>query len=454
MSRLSPALAQYTELFKEHKSLIDSNSAAPLNALRPAALEALERRGLPRAGSENYETTDLEALLTPDYGLNPARVPLDVNPAESFRCGVPRLSTWLFLTVNDLPAETDRSRDDLPEGIEVGSLRDFARREPELVARYYGQAADIDNPIVALNTLLAQDGFFLRVRRGIRLERPLQLVNILQSAMPLMAVRRILVVMEEDSEAQLLLCDHTQNPDIHMASLQTVEIFAGRGSRFDLYDLEESTARTTRLNAIYLRQEEGSNVLIDGVTLFNGSTRNEYHCRFCAPHSTLRLLGMAIEDGHRRIDTYSRVDHAVGHCHTEELFKYVADDSSTANFTGMVYVAPGAVKTEAYQSSRNIVGSGDARVYAKPQLEIYNDDVKCSHGSAVGQLDPMQVFYMRTRGIPEEEARLLLKQAFMADVIEGVRLPLLRDRLTQLVERRFNGVDAGCSSCSLCAPAE
>ena len=113
-------------------------------------------------------------------------------------------------------------------------------------------------------------------------------------------------------------------------------------------------------------------------------------------------------------------------------------------------MAPGAVGTEASQTNRNMVGSDTARMYSKPQLEIYNDDVKCSHGSAVGQLDPMQVFYMRSRGLSEEEARLLLKQAFMADVIDGVRMERLKDRLQHLVERRFAGELASCSSCGLC----
>ena len=125
----------------------------------------------------------------------------------------------------------------------------------------------------------------------------------------------------------------------------------------------------------------------------------------------------------------------------------MVDDDAAASFEGMIYVAPGAVKTEAYQSNRNIVGSDTARMYSRPQLEIYNDDVKCSHGSAVGRLDAMQLFYMRTRGLPEATARLLLKQAFMADVIEGVRLKPLRERLHIMMERRFSGARPECSSC-------
>lgn len=440
-------LNQYTDLYLQNKALIDEHSAEPLNELRPQALTSLEKNLLPPLGTENYEHTDLTAMLAPDYGLNLARIPLDVNPMHSFQCGIPTLSTSLFMLINDIWAESDKSRSLLPEGVEIGSLRTMALDHPEIVRNFYGQLADIKNPIVALNTLLVQDGMWLRVKKGTRLERPLQLVNILQNGMPLMAVRRLLIIIEEDAEARLLICDHTQNPSIDMMSLQTVEIFAGKNSRFDYYDLEESGEKSHRLNSLYLRQEEGSNVVIDGITLYNGETRNEYFCTFVGEQSELHLYGMGIEDAHRKLDTYSVIRHEVGHCHADELFKYVVDDEATGSFGGLIYVAPGAVKTESYQSNRNLVGQPKARMFSKPQLEIYNDDVKCSHGTAIGQLDELQLFYMRTRGIDESTARLLLKQAFMADVIDGVRLGILRDRLQMLVERRFSGELYSCAEC-------
>lgn len=441
------ALKQYIDLYKEHADLICLNSAEMMNGRREEAFRKLETMKLPRKGSENYETTDLEAMLAPDYGVNIARVPISVNPAASFHCGVPTLSTALFMMVNDLYAETPRSREGLPEGVWAGSLRKFAEEHPELMEKYYGRLASLDNPIAALDTLLAQDGIAVWVKKGVKVEKPLQIVNILQNGQPLMAVRRVLVIADEDSEVKILSCDHTQNPDIDFLALNTIEIYAGRNASVDYYDLEESTEKTSRLCALYLKQEEGSNVMIDGITLYNGNTRNEYRTVFAGPHASLRLYGMGIEDRHRHLDNYSHVVHGVTDCNTDELFKYVVDDEAVGAFAGLVLVRKGADRTEAYQSNRNLVGSDTARMYSKPQLEIYNDDVKCSHGTATGQLDDMQVFYMRTRGIPEAEARLLLKQAFMADVVEGVRLAPLRDRLHMLLERRFAGADPGCASC-------
>lgn len=449
------AIDQYLDLWRDHGALIDANAPHALNRLRKPAAESLRDNPLPPMGSELYRYTDLSAMLAPDYGINVARVPIDVNPSESFRCGVPRLSTSLFLTINDAFAEAAGSRDQLPEGVTVSSLAAFARSNPEWVESHYGAIADMSNPIVSLDSLLCQDGVVIRVAEDVKCSRPIQIVNILHNGAPLLVARRVLIVMEKDSQATVLLCDHTQRTDTDFCTLQVSEIFAAEGSSLDLYDLEESSERTSRLSALYLKQDSGSHVLLDSMTLFNGTTRNEFHTRFAGPKASLRLLGMGIEDEKRRLDTYSRISHDVGECNTDELFKYVVDDNALGAFAGLIYVAEGASKTEAYQSNRNLVGSPQARMYSKPQLEIYNDDVKCSHGTAIGQLDEKQLFYMMTRGIAEDEARLILKQAFMSDVIEGISLAPLRDRLKIMVERRFAGEKSACASCSIpCGNAE
>ena len=451
---INPSLRQYIDLVREHRGLIDSHSASVLNEMRSDALASLTAHGLPAMGEENYPITDLPALLAPDYGLNLARVNIDVNPVDSFRCDVPAVSTSLFFLINDTFVATPKATVSFPKGVIVESLARAAADHPDLVGKYYGSAADLSNPLVALDTMLVQDGLFVYIPQGVTLEKPLQLVNILQNGMPLMAVRRLLIVVDDDAEAQLLCCDHTQNGDTDFLALQTVEIILGRNARFSYYDMEESSERTIRLSALYTVQGEGSRLVLDGMTLFNGTTRNEYYCRLDGRDADLRLLGMGIEDADRRLDTLTFIDHAVPCCHSDELFKYVADDSARCSFAGRILVRPGAHHTDSYQNNRNILGSDKARIYSKPQLEIYNDDVKCSHGSAIGQIDELQLFYMRTRGIEEATARRLLKQAFMADVIDAVRMPGLKERLRMLVERRFAGDSSSCAECPVHAPAE
>lgn len=448
-------LKQYIDLWRENSELILSHSSGPLNALRAGAAEKLEEaEEFPKAGSAEWPVTDFSDMVSPDYGLNVARIPMDADPSASFRCEVPRLSTSLFFIVNDTFRASAQAYNGLPDGVEVRSLAEMAAEDPAFVEKYYGRLAEDSKPIVALNTLFCQDGFVLRVREGVKVGKPLQLVQILHSLVPLMAVRRLLIVLEKGAEATLLVCDHTQVPDVNLMDLQVVEIYAGEDSKFQYYELEEGTLSTRRLSSLWLKQEAGSEVLIDGMTLFNGRTRNEYRSRFAGEGASLKLLGMAIEDGDRQLETYSHISHDVPRCKTDELFKYVVDDNARGSFVGRIKVSEGASGTEAYQANRNLLGSDEARMHSKPELEIYNDDVKCSHGTAIGQLDKMQLFYMRTRGIDEETARTLLKQAFMADVIAGISLSPLADRLRHLVEMRFSGAltsacGDGCRSCAL-----
>ncbi len=446
---MDKALKQYIELYDENREVIGRNSSGVLNDVRERAVDVIRDIRLPRKGSENYELTDLPEILGFDYGVNINNVPLPINPAESFRCGIPRVATSLFFMVNDRFAETTESRKMLPEGIEIGSLKDFSLKDPEMVAAHYGCLANMENPIVALSSLLAQDGLWIRVKKGVKVETPVQIVNILGGSDNMLTPLRIVIIMEEDSEMKILFCEHSSHSNVNQLGLAVTEVYAGRNSKLNLYSLEESGATTRRLSSLWLRQEEGSDVVVNGMTVYNGITRSEYHCSFVGNDAVLKLYGMGIADSDRLIDVYSNVRHDCERCRTDELFKFSVDDEAKCGFTGMIRVAEHAPGNEAYQSNRNLIGSNEARMFSKPQLEIYNDDVKCSHGSSTGQLDELQLFYMRTRGLSEPEARMLLKQAFMADVIDRVEIPGLKERLAHIVARRFAGESIGCRDCSL-----
>lgn len=441
------SLSQYIELYESNRLLVEKGSCELMNRLRPEALEILKTTELPKKGSENYETIDLSEILAPDFGVNLGRVNIDVNSRAPFQCGVPNMTSAMFFYRNDIYSEAQGAVSSLPEGLYVGSLKEFCRSFPIKAEKFYGKIADVRNPLVALNTMLAQDGIVVWAKEGVRMEKPVQIVGMLESGVDMMAVRRLLVIAEKDSEIKLLVCDHTQTDNVKFLNLMVTEIEAEDGAKVELCEMEESSEMTSRLSSAFLRQGKGSHVSAVGVTLYNGITRNEYHCGFSGSDASLELGGMAIEDKQRKIDTYSVVEHTYPGCHTDELFKYVVDDNAVATFSGLVKVNKGASKTEAYQNNRNIIGNEGARVYSKPTLEIYDDDVKCSHGSAIGQLDEKQIFYMRTRGLTEDQARFLLKQAFMSDVIERIGMVDFRMRLHNLVERRFAGEGRNCSSC-------
>ena len=443
------SLNQYISLFEQNRAAIYAASPEALNRLRPAALSALKQLGrLPGKRDEGYSKTSLEEMFAPDFGVNISRVTFPVDVAQSFKCDVPNVSTLLGVVVNDEFRPSATLLKNCPEGVTVDSLAAVAASDPEFVEKYLGHLSADRDAASALNTLLMQDGVVIRVRKGVKLDKAIQIVNIFNAAAPLMSVRRLLIVIEENASARILVCDHSQSSDYQYLSSQVAEVFLGDGATLDYCDIEESSEKTSRIAQLFVSQASDSRLTVNGTSLTVGHTRNEYHIDINGEGCDTELAAMAIADGSQVIDNSSRINHNAPRSRSNQLFKYLLDDKSHGAFEGLIYVAQDAVHTEAYQSDRNMLASADARMHTAPQLEIYCDDVKCSHGAATGQLDRNALFYMQTRGVPEAEARMMLMQAFMSDVIDRVPIEGLRDRLRHLVERRLSGEHAVCGDCA------
>lgn len=438
---------QYLDLYSQQRELIARRSAPIMNALRDEAFECFRQAGFPSRKVERYRYTDVAVAFAPDYGLNLSRLHIPVNPYDVFHCDVPNLSTSLYFVVNDQFHEQAQPKASLPEGVQVMSLLRAAQEFPELVGKYYGtQARARKDAVNALNTMLAQDGLFVYVPRGRVVERPIQVVNILRADVDLMVNRRLLVVLEQGAQAKLLFCDHAID-DRKFLSTQVSEVFVGENAHLELYELEETHAQTSRFSNMYVSQQAYSSAVIDSITLQNGLSRNRTDVSLCGEYSEVTLYGGVIADGQQRVDNNTLIDHRAACCQSRELYKYVLDGQAVGAFAGRVLVREGAQKSVSQETNANLCASRQARMYSQPMLEIYADDVKCSHGSTVGQLDEAALFYMRQRGIPEAEARLLLKFAFMGQVLDGIPMSSLRDRLHYLVEKRFRGGLGKCGGC-------
>ncbi len=441
---------QYIDLFTQYEALICQQSADILNAPRAKAFADFERQGFPTRKQERYKYTDVGKFFEPDYGLNLNRLEFPVNPYEVFKCDVPNMSTSLYFVVNDSFDKHVHPSAQLPEGVIVGSLKDMAEAHPELVKGYYGKLADTSkDAVTAFNTMFAQDGVLVYIPKHTVVERPIQLVNILRADVNFMVNRRILIVLEAGAQAKMLVCDHAMD-EVNFLSTQVVEVFAGEGAVFDFYELEETHNSTVRFSNLYVRQEAGSNVLLNGMTLHNGTTRNTTEVQLAGRGAEVCLCGMAIADKNEQVDNNTFIDHQVPDCTSNELFKYVLDDQAVGAFAGKVLVREGAQHTNSQQTNRNLCATRESRMYTQPQLEIYADDVKCSHGATVGQLDENALFYMQQRGVSLKEARLLLMFAFVNEVVDHIRMDALKDRLHLLVEKRFRGELNKCKGCAIC----
>jgi Fe-S cluster assembly protein SufD len=445
---------QYIELYEQARELICSHAPEAMNAVRDEAFEAFKAQGFPSKKVERYKYTDMQKLFAPDYGVNLNRLQIPINPYESFRCDVPNLSTSLYFVVNDMFYHDEKPKGHLPEGVVIGSMRDY----PELVSKYYTKLAKSgEDAVTALNTMLAQDGLLVYVPKNVKVERAIQVINILkatpqnaQRLVPdLMVNRRVLIILEESAELKMLFCDHTAD-DRNFLATQVIEAYVGENASLDLYCLEETHYKNVRVSNVYIDQQANSRVNHNVITLHNGITRNKLDLTFSGEGAECQCYGCVIADKQQHVDNNTLITHKVPHCTSNELYKYVLDDQSTGAFAGRVLVEHDAQKTSSQMTNQNLTATKEARMFTQPMLEIYADDVKCAHGSTVGQLNDAALFYMRQRGISLEEAKLLLQNAFINEVIDHMQLAPLRDRLHYLVEKRFRGELNKCAGCRLC----
>ena len=442
---------QYIDLYTQEHESIKQHAAPVMNSSRDASFELFKRIGFPTVALEDYKYSDLNGSFSVDYGLNINRIPIPVNPYEVFSCDVPGIHSYLYFVVNDAfyPVKDARNKS-LPEGVIVGSLKEVAISHPELLEAYYGKLSTVkEDGIIAFNGAFAQDGFFMYVPKNVVLDKPVQLINIMRSDVDFMANSHNLIILEEGAKVQLLVCDHTVD-DVRFLSNRVTEVFVAKNAAYEHYKLENTHNKTTNLSTLLIDQQEHSNVLTNVITLHNGITRNRIEINLDGEYAETQLCGMVIGDKNQQVDNFTSVIHSKPNCNSREVFKYVLDDLSKGGFTGKLVVAKDAQKTAAQQTNRNILLSKTAKMRTKPQLEIYADDVKCSHGATIGQLDETAKFYMQSRGISESESRLLLMFAFTSEVIDFIRIDALQDRIKMLVEKRLRGELSKCEGCMIC----
>ena len=435
---------QYIELYEQAWQMIFDHASEAMNAVRDEAYERFASNGFPSRKVERYKYTDVQKLFEPNYGLNLNRLTIPVDPYNAFRCDVPNLSTSLYFVVNDMFYRDDKPKGHLPEGVIIGSLKEFASS-----AYYNLLAGKAHDAITDLNTMLVQDGLYVYVPKNVKVDRAIQVINILRSDVDLMVNRRVLIVLEEGAELKMLFCDHAAD-DRNFLATQVIEAYVGDNASLDLYCLEETHYKNVRVSNVYIDQQANSRVNHNVITLHNGITRNKLDLTFSGEGAECGCYGCVIADKQQHVDNNTLITHKVPHCTSNELYKYVLDDKAVGAFAGRVLVEHGAQKTTSQMTNQNLTATKEARMYTQPMLEIYADDVKCAHGSTVGQLNDAALFYMRQRGISLEEAKLLLQNAFINEVIDHMQLMPLRDRLHHLVEKRFRGELNKCEGCKLC----
>jgi Fe-S cluster assembly protein SufD len=404
-------------------------------ALRSSAMGRFETLGFPTPRDEEWRFTNVAPIAKSE--LAPARPSTNGASAKDVErlaldgAGSARL---VFLDGHLRPDLS--SPGDLPAGVRLMGLNK-ALDDEEIVAAHLGRYADHENlPFVALNTAFLEDGAVLHVGKGCRLSEPLHLLYVSTSGKR--SHPRNLVVLEEGASATLVEAYASLGDTEHL-SVVVSECVLGPDAFLDHYRLQYENECALHVSHCEIHQERDSRYRSHCVTLGSALTRNDINGVLDAENIRCTLNGLFLTRGTQHVDNHTRMEHRKPHCESHELYKGILDDTSSGVFSGKIHVFEDAQKTDAKQSSANLLLSDQAQVDAQPQLEIYADDVKCTHGTTIGQLDPKALFYLRSRGIPKAQARSLLIRAFASDITGRIRLDSVRERIDLLLADRLPG---------------
>ncbi|MBO4403417.1 MAG: Fe-S cluster assembly protein SufD [Bacteroidales bacterium] len=413
--------------------------------LRKAAKVRFLEQGMPDASCEAWRNFPWERILKNSYRicLNPQAY----HPEEaSFQCDNQEIHSTQFTFLNGWYLHDNAPLTRFPNGMIMGSLRAACRECPELVNPYFQSAVDDGDGWVHFNAALWQDGFFVYVPSRLQLRDPIQLVNWVKSDESLLIQMRNLIVVGEGASLKLVHCDESLKSE-HSFVNSVTEICVGKQAHFDYYKLENKDNQAFLVNHLLIRQEAESEVNTHTSTFNGGVVSNSIRVLLEGERARVCNNGLYLADGKQYVSNDVFICHQAVGCVSNQLYKGILDDDAQSAFIGHVLVKPHAQATEAHQINRNILLKDTARITAKPFLEIYADDVQCTHGATVGQLDEQAVFYLRSRGICERNARLLLMHAYAKEVIDKMDIPAIADRTEGLVEKRLAGENITCTNC-------
>ncbi len=440
---------QILELYKNNNRHINANSSLIVSQLRDKAIGIFANKGFPDKNDENWRHTDLDSIFSYDFDFNFENKSRSVDIDKIFSCDVIDLGTYCVTTLNGWYVYNNAPITQLPDGTIIGGLSKAMEVYPDIIDKYIGQIADMEKPgLVALNTAFMQDGLFIYVPDNVEVKKPIQIINVVNSQNNLFLQPRHLIVMGKNSKLTLLHCDDSLMHGLSFTNTVS-EIFMGEGSDFEHYKVQNMGENSNLLTNLFFKQNAGSKLRTNAITLNGGFTKNNVSVSINGTDNETNLYGLYLVDGKQKVDNQVYVDHVDHENFSNQLYKGILDDQAKAVFSGKVLVRKDSQKTEAHQSNKNILLTDDAKIYTQPHLEIYADDVKCSHGATVGQLDPDAMFYLHSRGLCEKTARQLLMYAFASEVVNEVSIPALRESLDMMVQKRLRGELSICDQCLL-----
>ncbi|MEM9663724.1 MAG: Fe-S cluster assembly protein SufD [Bacteroidota bacterium] len=430
--------ARFLDAFHVNDGQMLNGQNDRLKDLRREAIRHFEALGFPALKAEAWKYTKIRKVLQHEFGIDLAPATEGVTAADVEAARIPGLEdAYVFVLVNGRFREDLSSLDGLPEGVVLTGFQHAASHHPELVNAHLAHYADFqDDAFVALNTAFITDGLFLHVPKNTVVERPIQVVNLLHTDHDLFIQPRKLIVAERSSQVTVVETFGGLT-DAATFTKSVTEFFVASNAHVKHYQIQEEGTAASTVGLIRGYQQGDSTFSTTTVTFDGATIRNNISLLPDGQHCNTNMYGLFLGRGRLHVDNHTFMDHAQPQCESNELYKGILDDRATGVFNGKIFVRQDAQQTNAYQSNKSIVLSDTARMYSKPELEIYADDVRCSHGATTGQLDEEGVFYLRARGLTERQARALMLLAFARDVLDTVELEPLHDYLDVRVSDRI-----------------
>ncbi len=433
VSGLAPNIAPYLADFDRFQRELPAAEPAFVHTLRLRGLERFTALGFPNNKQEEWRLTNVAPIAQGTFH-RAGSDPNAIDPEQIAPFDFPAAARLVF--VDGRFSNRLSSIAELPPGVIVTSLAEALTTNPALVEPWLGRLAGFEQqPFVALNTAFLRDGAFIHVSRG----AASGLIHLLflsssEEGRPTVSYPRNLLIAGENS--QLTVVETYAGTGAYF-NCPVTEMVAGPNSVVDHYKVQRESREAFHVATFQVQGERASVPRSHSISLGGGLVRNDVNAVLAGEGIDCILNGLYLADGRQHVDNHMRVEHAKPHCASHELYKGVLDGKARAVFNGLIHVHPGAQKTDAKQSNRNLLLSRDAVANSNPQLEIYADDVKCTHGSTVGQLDEDAVFYLRSRGIGEEAARSLLTWAFASDIVERIQVAPVRKDLEEFLFARL-----------------
>ena len=414
---------------------------ADLHNVRTEAIKNFENKGFPTKKDEAWKYTSLNAVLKNDFSVFPKQDNA-INYPDVKKFFLHQIDTYKLVFIDGIFSSFLSST--THDGVDV-CLMSSALTKPkykEIIDTYFNKIANLDDSLTSLNTAFANEGAFINIPKNKVADKPIEIMYLSTgNEAALMVQPRNLIIVGENAQVQIIERHQSLNSNPVLTNSVT-EIFAQERSITDYYKIQNDVQTANLVDNTYIAQKGHSNASVHTFSFGGNITRNNLNFYHQGERIDSTLKGITIIGDKQHVDHYTLVRHATPNCESHQNYKSIFDGSSTGVFNGKIYVEKEAQKTDAFQQNNNILISEKATINAKPQLEIFADDVKCSHGCTVGQLDESAMFYMQSRGIPKKEAKALLMYAFSNEVIDSIRIPELKQRITKLIASKL-GVNMG-----------